>query len=79
MKRLRFTALQEGRPDGNRAEYSDSGTAACSAACPSPQRWRCRWKQVEKASGKTWVEAKAADDAAGERRLAPPWRRDAAQ
>ena len=25
------------------------------------------WKQVEKPSGKTWVEAKAADDAAAER------------
>jgi molybdopterin synthase catalytic subunit len=25
------------------------------------------WKQVEKASGKTWVEAKATDDAAAER------------
>jgi molybdopterin synthase catalytic subunit len=29
------------------------------------------WKQVEKASGKTWVEAKAADDAAAERWSAP--------
>ena len=25
------------------------------------------WKQVEQAGGKTWVEAKAADDAAAER------------
>jgi molybdopterin synthase catalytic subunit len=37
------------------------------------------WKQVEKVSGKTWVEAKATDDAAAERWSAPPPRRDAAQ
>jgi molybdopterin synthase catalytic subunit len=37
------------------------------------------WKQVEKASGGTWVEAKATDDAAAERWSAPPPRRDAAQ
>ncbi len=30
------------------------------------------WKQVEKASGKTWVEAKATDDSAAERWLGPP-------
>ena len=29
------------------------------------------WKQVEKASGKTWVDAKAADDAAAERWAKP--------
>jgi molybdopterin synthase catalytic subunit len=29
------------------------------------------WKQVETVSGKTWVEAKAADDAAAERWLSP--------
>jgi len=29
------------------------------------------WKQVEKADGKTWVEAKATDDAAAERWTAP--------
>jgi molybdopterin synthase catalytic subunit len=34
------------------------------------------WKQVEKGSGKTWVEAKTADDAAADRWSAPP-RRDA--
>jgi molybdopterin synthase catalytic subunit len=39
------------------------------------------WKQVEKGSGKTWVEAKTADDAAAERWSAPPppLRRDAAK
>jgi molybdopterin synthase catalytic subunit len=37
------------------------------------------WKQVEKASGAVWVEAKAADDAAAARWLAPPPRRDAAK
>jgi molybdopterin synthase catalytic subunit len=37
------------------------------------------WKQVEKASGKTWVDAKAVDDAAAERWSAPPPRRDAAK
>ena len=37
------------------------------------------WKQVEKASGKTWVEAKAADDTAADRWSAPPPRRDAAK
>jgi molybdopterin synthase catalytic subunit len=36
------------------------------------------WKQVEKGSGKTWVEAKTADDAAAERWSAPP-RRDTAK
>ncbi len=30
------------------------------------------WKQVEKLAGKTWVDAKAADDAAAERWAAPP-------
>jgi molybdopterin synthase catalytic subunit len=35
------------------------------------------WKQVEKASGKSWVDAKAADDAAAERWAEPPPRRDA--
>lgn len=30
------------------------------------------WKQVEKASGKVWVEAKRADDAAAERWSPPP-------
>jgi molybdopterin synthase catalytic subunit len=34
------------------------------------------WKQVEKADGKVWVEAKEADDAAAER-WAPPGRRAA--
>ncbi len=37
------------------------------------------WKQVEKASGKTWVEAKSADDAAAARWSAPPPRREAAK
>jgi molybdopterin synthase catalytic subunit len=37
------------------------------------------WKQVEKASGHTWVDAKAADDAAAERWSAPPPRREAAK
>src|ERR1700761_2386490 len=36
------------------------------------------WKQVEKVSGKSWVDAKAADDAAAERWAAPP-RREAAK
>src|ERR1700686_1486748 len=36
------------------------------------------WKQVEKGSGKAWVDAKAADDSAAERWSAPPWR-DAAK
>src|SRR5262249_2032207 len=36
------------------------------------------WKQVESASGKTWVEAKGADDAAAARWRAPPGR-DAAE
>jgi molybdopterin synthase catalytic subunit len=35
------------------------------------------WKQVEKADGNIWVDAKAADDAAAERWVAP--RRDAAE
>ncbi len=33
------------------------------------------WKQVEKATGSAWVEAKTADDAAAERWSAPPPRR----
>ncbi len=37
------------------------------------------WKQVESLSGKTWVEAKAADDAAAERWSVPPKRQDAAK
>jgi molybdopterin synthase catalytic subunit len=37
------------------------------------------WKQVEQAAGKTWVEAKATDDAAAERWSAPPPRREAAK
>jgi len=37
------------------------------------------WKQVEKAAGKAWVEAKAADDSAAERWSAPPPRRGAAK
>jgi molybdopterin synthase catalytic subunit len=37
------------------------------------------WKEVEKASGKTWVDAKSADDAAAERWSAPPPRREAAK
>jgi molybdopterin synthase catalytic subunit len=38
------------------------------------------WKQVEQASGITWVEAKAGDDAAAERwAAAPPPRCDAAK
>ena len=37
------------------------------------------WKQVEKPSGKTWVEAKATDDVAAERWAVPPPRRDAAK
>jgi molybdopterin synthase catalytic subunit len=32
------------------------------------------WKQVEKASGTTWVDAKATDDAAAERWAEPPRR-----
>src|SRR5471030_13659 len=35
------------------------------------------WKQVEKAAGKIWVDAKATDDAAAERWVAPG--RDAAE
>jgi molybdopterin synthase catalytic subunit len=35
------------------------------------------WKQVEAADGKTWVEAKSADDAAAERWSAPPPKREA--
>jgi molybdopterin synthase catalytic subunit len=35
------------------------------------------WKQVEKVSGKIWVDAKAADDAAAERWSAPPGRKAA--
>ncbi|HZC55259.1 MAG TPA: molybdenum cofactor biosynthesis protein MoaE [Xanthobacteraceae bacterium] len=37
------------------------------------------WKQVEKVSGTTWVEAKNADDAAAERWSAPVPRREAAK
>jgi molybdopterin synthase catalytic subunit len=37
------------------------------------------WKQVEKASGKAWVEAKAADDSAAERWSAPRLPREAAK
>jgi len=37
------------------------------------------WKQVEKVSGKIWVDAKAADDAAAERWSEPPPRREAAK
>jgi molybdopterin synthase catalytic subunit len=37
------------------------------------------WKQVEKASGKTWVDAKASDDTAAERWSAPQRSRDAAK
>ena len=37
------------------------------------------WKQVETAGGKTWVDAKAADDEAAERWSAPPPRSDAAK
>jgi molybdopterin synthase catalytic subunit len=37
------------------------------------------WKQVDKASGAAWVEAKATDDAAVERWSAPPPRREAAK
>jgi molybdopterin synthase catalytic subunit len=36
------------------------------------------WKQVEKAGSKTWIDAKAADDAAAERWTAPR-RREAAE
>jgi molybdopterin synthase catalytic subunit len=36
------------------------------------------WKQVEKAGAKTWVEAKATDEAAAERWAMPPGR-DAAE
>jgi len=37
------------------------------------------WKQVEKADGTAWVEAKAADDDAAELWSAPPARREAAK
>jgi molybdopterin synthase catalytic subunit len=37
------------------------------------------WKQVEKADGKIWVEAKAADDAAADRWAAPGGKREAAE
>jgi len=37
------------------------------------------WKQVEKADGTTWVEAKATDDAAAERWAAPGRERAAAE
>jgi molybdopterin synthase catalytic subunit len=36
------------------------------------------WKQVEKASGNAWIEAKAADDGAAERWSLPAARRDTA-
>jgi molybdopterin synthase catalytic subunit len=36
------------------------------------------WKQVEKASGNAWIEAKAADDGAADRWSSPAARRDAA-
>jgi molybdopterin synthase catalytic subunit len=37
------------------------------------------WKQVEKADGKTWVDAKATDDAAAARWSAPRSKREAAE
>jgi molybdopterin synthase catalytic subunit len=37
------------------------------------------WKQVETMSGKTWVEAKGADDDAAARWNAPPRKREAAE
>jgi molybdopterin synthase catalytic subunit len=37
------------------------------------------WKEVEKAGGKVWVEAKAADDSAAERWSTPVPRREAAK
>jgi molybdopterin synthase catalytic subunit len=37
------------------------------------------WKQVEAVGGKTWVEAKSADDAAAERWSPPPSHREAAK
>jgi len=37
------------------------------------------WKQVEKADGKIWVDAKATDDAAAERWAAPGSKREAAE
>jgi molybdopterin synthase catalytic subunit len=37
------------------------------------------WKEVEKASGKTWVAANTADDTAAERWSAPPPRHQAAK
>jgi molybdopterin synthase catalytic subunit len=37
------------------------------------------WKQVEKADGKVWVEAKATDDAAAGRWTAPGKKREAAE
>ena len=37
------------------------------------------WKQVEKADGKIWVEAKTSDDAAAERWAAPAAKPDAAE
>jgi molybdopterin synthase catalytic subunit len=37
------------------------------------------WKQVEKADGKVWVEAKATDDAAAGRWAAPGKKREAAE
>jgi molybdopterin synthase catalytic subunit len=37
------------------------------------------WKQVEKASGKSWIEAKTIDDAAAERWTAPGRGREAAE
>jgi molybdopterin synthase catalytic subunit len=35
------------------------------------------WKQVEKAGGKTWIEAKSSDDAAAERWTSAPTKREA--
>ena len=37
------------------------------------------WKQVEKVSGKNWVDAKDTDDAAAARWSEPPPRREAAK
>ncbi len=36
------------------------------------------WKQVERATGASWVEAKTSDDAAADRWAKPPGRREAA-
>jgi molybdopterin synthase catalytic subunit len=37
------------------------------------------WKEIESASGRTWVEAKPSDDALAERWSKPPGRREAAE